>query len=256
MAVNPEQGRSHLKRDPFAWTWTTTSTPSVMRKHNYYYIVGAFGLVLTGCLGSSERAGDRATAIEREIDENLDGIAYRMHSLRAADSASEDGAQESLEELRSHRDALRRELDRVIDSQEPVSDSVEASLRSQLEELAVRYETARLGQFENRNLFQRAVNARFEDLDRELALLEGEIFQEDLHDEFEPTLARLYGFRNDVALLVAKTSAASEAEFPRFKIELAAAVGRLDIMLANATRRVDRAFDRRHPVRSLSKLWL
>jgi len=225
----------------------------IMRR--YGCIAATFILVLGGCFGRQSDGPGPGTDFEREIDAGLDGIEHRLNRLQTEDS-SELYAEETLEELRRHRDDLRRELDRMSADTDSPSDSVEVDLRRRLEDLAIRYETARLDHFESRELFQRAVETRFEDLDRELALLEGQVVQDNLQDRFDATIARLYRIRNDVALRVAETAAASEHEFPRMKSELAAAIGKLDLLLAHTTREVDRAFDEEHPVGTLNRLWL
>lgn len=219
------------------------------------FIAATFILALAGCLGPQGDGPGPATDFEREIDAGLDGIEYRLNRLQMEDSSDHD-PEETLAELRRHRDELRRELDRLIVDSDSPSDSAEIDLRRRLEDLAIRYETARLGHFESRELFQQAVETRFEDLDRELAVLEGQIVQDNLQDQFDGTIARLYKIRNDVALRVAETAAASEHEFPRMKSELAAAIGKLDLLLAHTTREVDRAFDEEHPVSTLNRLWL
>lgn len=252
MGITPDTTES-LSLD--AWRWTSSHAPISTMTYTFHYITGAFGLVLMGCLGTPDHSRDAATDLEREIQESLDGMEFRLQRMQSADSTS-DSAEETLGQLRSHREAIRKELDRVVATRDTAADSIEIDLRLQLEDLAIRYETVRLGRFKSRDLFEKAVDARFEDLDRELALLEGDVFQEDLRNEFEPTLAHLYGLRNDVALLLAETSAAPNEDFEHYRKRLAAAIGRLDIMLAHATVQVDRAFDAKHPVRSINKLWL
>jgi hypothetical protein len=223
--------------------------------YRFHYIAGAFGLALVGCLGHPNQSRDSATKVEREIGRSLDGIEYRLRRLQSGDSP-DSSAEQTLQELRRRREDLGRKLDGLMAKRDTTSDSLALDLQDQIHDLAIRYETARLGSLNSREAFQRAVNDRFEDLDRELAFLEGDVFQEDLGDRFEATLAHLYRLRNDVALLIAETAASSDEEFPRFRDELATAVGKLDITLAHATMQADKALEAKHPLGSLSKVWL
>lgn len=263
-AISPEVNNPMYRHaelsviDDYTWTWTRSDAPETM-KYRFCYMAGTFGLALVGCLGTPDRSRDAAKGVERQIDESLDGIESHLQRLESADSSVDELPGETLTQLRDRREALREELNRLMATRDTATDSVELNLRSEIEDLTVRYETAQLDRFKTREVFERAADTRFNDLDRELALLEGDIFREDLrdHDQFEATLASLYRFRNDVALLVARTSTASDADFPRLKRKLAAAIGKLDIMLARATIQVDRAFESKgHSVRPVDKLWL
>jgi len=215
-------------------------------------IVSTFAL--GGCLSQTSEGPGPKTEFEREIDASLDGIEYRLRRMRSADEDIQ--ADGTIEELRLHREELRNRLNELIDEQAADSDSTERDLRRLMEDLAIRYETARLGRFEDRKLFEEAVEVRFDDLDRELAVLEAQIFQSELQIRFEGPIARLYRLRNDVALRIAETAVASDQEFPRLRSELAAAIGKLDITLAHTMLEVDRAYEAKHPIRSLNKLWL
>ena len=212
-------------------------------------------LTLTGCIQSEGFGPDPVTDNDRQMDAALGGIGYRLQSLHDGD-AIDSSASETLRELREHRDELRKRLDQVILLEKGEDDSSTLDLQSQLEDLSIRYETARLGEFETRSLFEEAVEVRFEDLDRELAFLEGDIIQSDLQDQFGQEIARLYRLRNDVALRIAEASASADLDFPRVKAELASVIGRLDIMIGHTTRQVDRAYQKLHPIESLSRLWL
>jgi hypothetical protein len=220
------------------------------------YAVLAVTVLITGCLGRpDEPEREAVTAFEREVEASLDGIEYRLKRLRATETRL-DEAGNTLDDLRRHRQELRRQLDVLLMERDSTSEDIQHRLRDRIEDLAIRYETARLGRFQTRSHFEEAVEARFEDLDRELAVLEGYVFQGDLADRFDAKLAELYRLRNDVALMVAEAEAAGVEEFPRLKSELATVIGRLDIMLAHTTVEVDRAYDKKFPLRSLNKLWL
>lgn len=220
------------------------------------YIVCVPLLTLCGCLGISDDSGQEPTTeLEQEVYDSLDGMEYRLRRLRSTDS-DDEATEETLAELRRHHDELLAELHRLMTSRDSTADSTEIALRQRLEGLAIRYETARLGRFEGRPSFEEAVEARFENLDRELAFLEADLVREDLSGQFEATVARLYRLRNEVALRIAEATASSDREFPELKSELAAVIGKLDIMIAHSTLQVERAVDAKHPIRSLQKLWL
>lgn len=246
------RGYSAIRGETASRHATVSIRKNKMRRALFIMILPC--VALTGCFGD-RNSQEPASEFEREIDAGLDGIEYRLRRLQS-DDRSYDASDETIEDLRRHRDELRRKLDEMIDDHVASSDSAEFELRRRLEDLAVRYETARLGQFESRELFEKAVEARFEDLDRELALLEGHVFQGELRSQFDSRIAQLYRLRNDVALRVAETSAASDQEFSRMKSELAAAIGKLDLLLGHTTVAVDRAYEARHPIRSLNRLWL
>lgn len=211
----------------------------------------AVPLLLGGCVGQS----DSGAEVEREVNRNLDGIESRLHRLESS-GASNQAAEESLRDLRRHRDELREVLDQLVTSPDTSVDSTTIALRERLEDLAIRYETANLARFETRELFQGAAESRFEDLDRELAFLEGDIMQNGLVDFFDATVSQLYRLRNDVALLVAETAAASDEDFPTMRNRLARSIATLDIMIAHTTMRVDSVFEDEEgqPVHVLMKL--
>jgi len=225
-----------------------------MDKHSLRYIAFALLLTLSGCLGRTDPWQAPTSNFEREVHASLEGIDYRLRGLRPSDATVETVGV-TLAELRRDRDLLRNEFDRMISSRITPTDSAQADFLERLKDLSIRYQAVRLGRFETRWQFEQAVETHFEVLDREVAFLEGTVFLSDVREELGGSIARLHWLRSDVALGVAETAAAPDREFPQFKRELAASIGKLDIMIAHTTMEVYRTVDAKNPIRSLT-MWL
>ena len=226
-------------------------------RYTFPYFLGVLMLLLPGCMMLGERGPAPSTVSVLEIDPNLDGLDYRLRRLPHQMSQVQD-AEETTEDLRANLGELRREFERLVARHDHGQslDSAAIDLRNRVDDLAIRYMAASLGQLESKDLFMEAVETRFDDLDRELAVLEGSIFQWELRDRFDESIAKLYRLRDLIALRLSETAAATEPEFSNMKTDLALSIGRLDIMIAYTTMKVDHAYDAKHPIRSINRLWL
>jgi len=226
-------------------------------RHTFLHLLGVIMLLLPGCMMLGERGPAPSTGSVLEIDPNLDGLDYRLRRLPHQRSQVQD-VEETTDDLRDNLRELRREFERLVARHDYGQnlDSAAIDLRNRVDDLAIRYMAASLGQLESKDRFMEAVETRFDDLDRELAVLEGSIFQWELRDRFDESIASLYRLRDRIALRLSETAAAAEPEFSDMKTELALSIGRFDIMIAYTTMTVDHAYEAKHPIRSINKLWL
>jgi hypothetical protein len=204
-----------------------------------------------------EKSSAASAEFVRDIDPSLDGLDYRIRRLPLQTAQVAD-SEETTEALRDNLRELRSEFDRLIVRRDlgPSLDSAAVELRNRVDDLAIRYMVTSLGQLESKDRFMEAVETRFDNLDRELATLEGSIYEWELQDRFDKSITNLYILRGRVVLQLSETAASSDPEFSTMKTELASSIGRFDIMIAQTTMEVDHAYDAKHPIQSLNKLWL
>lgn len=228
-----------------------------INRHTLLRLFCVLTLLLPGCMMLGERGPAASTEPELEIDLSLTGLDYRLRRL-AYERSHVENARNTIDSLHHDLRGLRAEFKRLLTRRDLGSsfDSAATDLRDRVDDLAIRYLAASLGQLESKDHFLEAVKTRFDDLDRELAVLEGSIFHRDMRGEFGESISRLYRHRDRVALRLSESAAASELEFSKMKNGLASSIGRLDALIANTTMEVDHAFDAKHPIRSIGKLWL
>ncbi|HUF08675.1 MAG TPA: hypothetical protein VMO47_05095 [Rhodothermales bacterium] len=228
-----------------------------INRYTFLCLLCVLTLLLPGCMMLGDRGPTPSTEPALEIDLSLTGLDYRLRRLAHQRSRVEH-AEETIESLHNNLRELRTEFKRLLSSRDhgPSFDSAAIDLRDRVDDLAIRYMAATLGQLISKDHFLEAVETRFDDLDRELAVLEGSIFHWELRDEFDESISRLYEHRDRVALRLSETASASELEFAEMKTGLASSIGRLDVLIAHTTMQVDHAYNAKHPIRSIDKLWL
>lgn len=226
-------------------------------RYTFLYLLGVLMLLLPGCMMLDERRSSASTESLLEIDPSLDGLDYRLRRSTPKRSQVED-AEETMRVLRYNLRELQSEFKRLVarGEDDPGLDSAAIDLRKRVDDLAIHYMAASLGQLESKDRFMDAVETRFGDLDRELAVLEVSIFQWELRDRFDQSIADLYRLRHGVSLRLSEAAASSDPEFFEMKTELALSIGRFDIMIAHAKVAVDHAYNAKYPIRSIHKLWL
>ncbi|MGA7306672.1 MAG: hypothetical protein WBW88_17480 [Rhodothermales bacterium] len=226
-------------------------------RYTLLYLLGVLTLLLPAYMILGERSSAASAESVRDIDPSLDGLDYRIQRLPPQTSQVAD-SEETTEALRVNLLELRSEFKRLAARRDlgPSLDSTAIELRNRVDDLAIRYMVTSLGQLESKDRFMEAVETRFDDLDRELAALEGSIYEWELRDRFDKSIANLYILRDRVAFQLSEAAASSDPEFSAMKTELASSIGRFDLMIAQTTMEVDHAYDAKHPLQSLNKLWL